>query len=138
MSTVSDPPVSGLTRSARISAIAATACAVHCLATPVLAAAIPFLAISESAEWWALAVTVSLGTGVTLMGPARGRLPVLALLGLGASIWAASLLGAFEPAPEAITSPIGSLVFAGGMLWSARICRAGDCERCEIDAPDAD
>jgi len=120
-----------LERTARISAVAATLCAIHCAATPMLAAAIPFLAVAESVEWWALAVTVLLGGGVTLMGPERRRLPVLGVLGLGAAVWSASLLGFFEPMPETVTSPAGSLIFAAGMMWSARICRAGDCERCE-------
>ncbi len=123
----------GLERTARFSAVAATLCAIHCMATPLLAASIPFLAVAESFEWWALVVTVLVGGGVTLLGPARRRLPVLAVLALGVGVWAASLLGVFEPVPETVTSPVGSLIFAGGMIWSARICRMGDCERCEDD-----
>jgi hypothetical protein len=123
-------PHSRLERSARWSAILASVCAVHCVAAPFLAAALPILAVSESSEWWALALTVVVGGAVTLMGPARSHAPVLGLLGVGAAIWAASLLGVFEPLPERLTSPVGSLVFAGGMLWSARICRVDDCERC--------
>jgi len=129
--TASTAPSPALERTARVSAFAATLCAIHCLATPLLAAAVPFLAVAESFEWWALAVTVVIGGGVTLMGPARRRLPVLGVLALGITIWSASLLGVFEPMPETLTSPAGSLIFAGGMLWSARICRSGDCERCE-------
>ncbi len=122
-----------LERSARWSALLASACAVHCAATPFLAAALPVLAVSEGAEWWALLVTATLGTAITLMGPARSHARVLGLLCLGVGIWTASLLGVFEPLPETATSPIGSLIFATGMLWSARICRRGDCERCETD-----
>lgn len=131
-------PHARLERSARWSAALASACAVHCFATPFLAAALPFLALSEGAEWWALALTVVVGSAVTLMGPARSHAPVLGLLGLGAAIWTASLLGVFEPLPERITSPVGSLVFAGGMLWSARLCRVGDCERCATASHDGD
>jgi len=127
--------VDGFERTARISAFAATLCAIHCAATPLLATALPFLALAESAEWWALAITVTVGGGVTLLGPTRGHMGVIVVLVVGASIWAASLLEVFEPVPETVTSPIGSLVFAGGMFWSARICRAGDCDRCETDEP---
>lgn len=101
--------------------------------------ALPFLAVTEAAEWWALGITVTLGGGVTLLGPSRHRSRVLALLAVGAGIWCASLLGIFAPLPEALTAPVGSLVFAGGMLWSARLCRTGACDRChpegDADAP---
>lgn len=116
---------------ARWAAAAAFLCGIHCLLTPILVTALPFLAVSASTEWWALGLTVVLGGGVTLLGPARDRWAVLAVLATGAGIWCASLLGIFEPTPETVTSATGSLIFAGGMLWSARICRARECERCE-------
>ena len=116
--------------SARLSAAAATLCAVHCAVTPVAAAAVPFLAVASTVEWGALIATVALGGGVTLMGPAWRHGRIMALLGTGALIWAASLAGALEPIPEAASSPVGSTIFAFGMLLSARACRAGECERC--------
>lgn len=119
---------------ARWAAAAAFLCGVHCLLTPFLVTALPFLAVSAATEWWAFGVTALVGGGVTLLGPARDRGGVLAVLAVGAAIWCASLLGVFEPVPETVTSPAGSLVFAGGMLWSARICRSGACDRCEVDA----
>lgn len=114
-------------------AVAAFLCGIHCLLTPVLVTALPFLAVSAATEWWALALTVMSGGGVTLLGPARDRSVVVALLGAGATIWCASLLAVFEPVPETATSAMGSLIFAGGMLWSARICRSGACERCDSE-----
>lgn len=126
------PPAVSLEAPSRWTAMAACACAVHCLLTPLIATALPFLAVSESSEWWALGITLVLGGSVTFLGPARRRAPVLLLLGLGTAIWTASLLGLLEPLPEHLISPAGSLVFAAGMLWSARICRAGACERCEL------
>lgn len=116
---------------ARWAAVAAALCGIHCLLTPILVTALPFLAVSAATEWWALGLTVLLGGGVTLLGPARDRWGVLAVLAAGTAIWCASLLGLFEPLPETLTSPVGSLVFAGGMLWSARVCRSHACERCE-------
>lgn len=124
---------------ARWAAAAAALCGVHCLLTPALATALPFLAVTRAAEWWALGITVTVGAGVTLLGPSRHRRGVLALLAVGAGIWCASLLDLFAPLPETLTAPVGSLVFAGGMLWSARICRTGACDRChpesDNDAP---
>lgn len=116
---------------ARWTAAAAGLCAVHCLLTPVFAAALPFLAVEEVTEWWALAATVILGTGITLLGPARRRRMVLAVLAAGAALWCASLAGLLQPMPEAVTSASGSLIFAGGMLWSARVCRSGSCDVCD-------
>jgi len=118
-------------RAARATALAATLCAIHCAATPLLAAAVPFLALAESAEWWALVITGLIGGTVVLLGPTRGHWGVLGALALGLAVWAGSLLGFFEPLPEALTSPAGSLIFAAGMLLSARICRVGECEVCE-------
>lgn len=132
---LSVPSPRRLSGPARGAAVAASLCAIHCAATPLLVTAAPFLALAESTEWWALAITVTLGAGVTLAGPGRSHTGVLALLSLGAAVWAASLLGAFEPLPETATSPVGSLLFAAGMLRSARICREGECEICEADSP---
>ncbi len=119
---------------ARWAALAAFLCGIHCLVTPFVVTAIPILALSKATEWWALGVTVVLGGGITLLGPARQQGTVLGLLAAGAGIWAASLMGLLEPIPEFVTSPLGSLVFASGMLWSARICRKGACDVCEADS----
>lgn len=124
-------PTHPLEAPARWAAVAATLCGIHCLVTPVLVATLPFLAVSKGFEWGALGLTVALGVGVTLLGPARRRSSVLAVLALGAATWAGALVGVFEPLPESVPSAAGSLIFAGGMIWSARICRSGACERCE-------
>lgn len=123
-------PARTLDGPARWTAAAAGLCAVHCLLTPVFAAALPFLAVEEATEWWALAATVILGTGITLLGPARRRRMVLGVLAAGAALWCASLAGLLQPVPETVTSASGSLIFAGGMLWSAHVCRSGSCDAC--------
>lgn len=127
------PPSStlGHAHAARSVSAAAFLCGIHCLTSPVLAAVIPVLAIGERAEWALLAVTVATGIVVTVLGPARGRGSVLALLAAGSGLWIASLSGALQPLPEALTSGSGGLLFAGGMLWSARICHRNACEKCE-------
>jgi hypothetical protein len=111
--------------------VAATLCAVHCVLTPILAAAVPVIAVARSVEWWALAVTVGIGGGVTFLGPTWKDRRVATLLTVGALIWLLSLLEIFEPLPEWLTSSGGALVFASGMLLSAKLCRTGECEVCE-------
>lgn len=115
---------------ARYAAAAALLCGVHCALTPVVAGIVPFLALSTSVEWGALAVTAGVGGAILLMGPSRDRSGVLITAAVGIVVWAASLLGLFLPIPETVTSPIGSLVFAASMIRSARICRSGECDRC--------
>lgn len=124
-------PARALGAPARWTALAAFLCAVHCLLTPVLAAALPFIAVGEVTEWWALAATVTVGTGITLLGPARRRGSVLIVLATGAALWYASLAWLMQPLPESVTTASGSLIFAGGMLWSARVCRSGRCDVCD-------
>ncbi len=60
-------------------------------------------------------------------GPGRSRQAIAGLVLAGTAIWAVSLAGWFGPAPEIVTSPVGSLLIAGDMLWSARLCRANAC-----------
>lgn len=103
--------------------IAACLCGIHCLLTPVLVATVPFLALSETVEWVVMLGSVFVGLGLVMVGPHGNRGLVLAGLGVGATVWVASLLGWFEPLPETVTSAAGSLLFAGSLLWSAQTCR---------------
>lgn len=106
---------------------AAGLCAVHCLASPVLALVAPFLVISEGGEWWLWAGTLLMAIVLLAVGPIPRNSAVTVLVATGAGVWACSLLGWFEPLPEWLTSPMGSLLIASGMLWSARLCRSGAC-----------
>lgn len=108
-------------------AVAAGLCSVHCLAAPFLALAAPFLVIAEAGEWWLWAGTALFSVLLLWVAPVR-KAGVAALTGSGVAIWAGSLLGWFHPLPEFATSPVGSLLVAGGMVWSARLCRAASCE----------
>lgn len=123
-------------RSARWTALMAALCAVHCLLTPLLIGILPVVAVSRGFEWSALGLTVAAGTGVALLGPARRHARVLAVLALGAAVWTGSLMDVFQPLPEVVSSATGSLIFAAGMIWSARICRSGECDLCDGDDPD--
>jgi hypothetical protein len=95
--------------------------------TPLLATVAPFLVLAVQVEWWMWGGTVFLAVVMLATGPGRRRLAIPGLVLAGAAIWAASLAGWFEPAPETVTSPVGSLLIAAGMLWSARLCRARAC-----------
>ena len=119
-----------LASGSRLAACAAAWCGVHCALTPVLVAAAPALALSEGVEKTVWAGTVILGAVVLALGPAR-RDPaaVVAFVG-GAALWAASLAGWLEPLSENVTSAAGSLILAGALVRSARICRADACALC--------
>ena len=95
--------------------------------TPLLATVAPFLVLAEGAEWWMWAATVFLAVVMLAIGQGRRRRAISGLVLAGATIWAASLAGWFEPVPETLTSPVGSILMGGGMLWSARLCRANAC-----------
>ena len=70
------------------------------------------------------------GAVVLALGPARRHTGLVLTFAGGAVIWAASLAGWLEPLPENMTSAAGSLVLAGAMVQSARVCKAGDCSVC--------
>lgn len=116
------------TRASRWVAWAALLCGIHCLLTPVLVLALPFLALGEGVEWGALVATVALGALLLALGPAHQRMRNLGLLLAGGGLWYASLLGLLEPLPEALTSSLGSVVVAGALLLSTRPCADGSCD----------
>ncbi len=114
----------------RLAACAAAWCGLHCALTPVLVAVAPALALSAGVERAVWAGTVLLGAVMLGLGPAgRSGVVILAFVG-GAALWAASLAGWLEPLPETATSAAGSLILAGGMVRSARVCHARACSVC--------
>ncbi len=125
------PSVAMFDTGSRIAAAAAVLCAAHCALTPLLVLVMPALGLSEGVEQTMLLGTASLGALILLVGPAREHLGVLLVFALGTGVWAASLAGWFEPVPEPATSVAGSLLLAGALLQSARICRSGSCSVCD-------
>ena len=119
-----------LASGSRLAACAGAWCGLHCALTPFLAVAAPALALSEGVERVLWVGTVVLGAVVLGMGPARRNPAVILTFAAGAALWAASLAGWLEPLPENVTSAGGSLILAGAMVQSARICRSGDCSVC--------
>ena len=128
LATISASPV--LVSGSRLAAGAAIWCGVHCAVTPFLVVAAPALALSAGAERAFWLGTVLLGAVVLGLGPARKNTAVVLTFVGGASLWAASLAGWLGPLPETVTSAAGSLILAGALVQSARVCQVG-CPECE-------
>ena len=114
----------------RLTACAAAWCGLHCALTPFLAVAAPALALSEGVERAVWVGTVLFGAVMLVMGPARRNAALILTFVGGAAIWAASLAGWLDPLPENVTSAAGSLILAGALVQSARVCQAGACSVC--------
>lgn len=124
------PSSTYLASGSRVAACAAAWCGLHCALTPFLAAAAPALALSEGVERVLWLGTVLVGAVILAMGPARRNAVLTLTFAGGAGLWAASLAGWLEPLPENMTSATGSLILAGALVWSGRVCRAGACSVC--------
>lgn len=114
----------------RLALFGSAACMAHCLALPLLLAAIPafasVLALPESFHRWVLAVAVPAAAFALLQGRARHGAcwPLL----LGAIGVAALGLGAFaldEGAAETVATVLGSLMLGGAHLANWRLRHAG-------------
>ena len=124
------PSSTYLASGSRLTACAAAWCGLHCALTPVLVAVAPALALSEGVERAVWLGTVVLGAVILGLGPAgRNGVVIFTFVG-GAGLWAASLAGWLEPLPEVATSAAGSLILAGAMVQSARVCHASACSVC--------
>lgn len=107
------------------------ACVVHCMATPMLVAFVPALGVPPAIEWILLAGSVAVAMHALRRGARfyRNR-PVGALAGLGATVWALSLLGVLEPLPETVTSPVGGVILAAALFWNGRLSHRHTCRDC--------
>ena len=123
-------PSAYLASGSRLAACAAAWCSLHCALTPVLVVMAPALALSEGVERAVWAGTVLLGALMLLLGPARRNAAVVLAFAGGAGLWAASLAGWLGPLPETATSAAGSLILAGALFQSARVCQTGGCSVC--------
>ena len=124
------PSSTYLVSGSRLAACAAALCGLHCALTPVLVAVAPALALSEGVERAVWVGTVLLGAVILGLGPAgRNGVVIVTFVG-GATLWAASLAGWLQPLPEIATSAAGSLILAGAMVQSARVCHTSACAVC--------
>jgi MerC mercury resistance protein len=115
----------------RLGAASSILCAIHCLITPFVLAALPFLGLQmvlgESLEWTFIVAGLAIGT-LTLIPAFRrvhGRLLPLMLFTGGVSLWFAARLG---PSSESIlelpTMVAGSFSVVSAHLVNRRLCRA--------------
>ena len=116
-----------LVSGSRIAACAAAWCSLHCGLTPFLVVVAPALALSEGVEQTMWVGNVLLGALMLVLGPARRNAAVVLTFVAGSALWGGSLAGWFEPLPETFTSVVGSLVLAGALVQSARVCQASAC-----------
>ena len=111
---------------------ASLACLVHCLALPLLFAALPALskvfALPESFHLWALAFAIPMATLALVQGRSRHGAVyplVLGFAGLTLMAIGAILLGG-TPA-ETVATVIGSLTLATGHVMNWRLRHACTC-----------
>ncbi len=106
-------------------------CAVHCLAMPILASTLPFLAATHAWEAWLVALSALLA-GVTLAASWRlhGRWAVWAVASVGFAVWIAALAGWLGPLPESLMSPLGGLLVAVSLFWSGHLRHKAVCGAC--------
>lgn len=119
------------TIASRWAPVAPALCALHCALSPLLALAIP-AAAGPGAERWGFAASAALAGVGLAAGLRTHRRPLpAALIVAGLVLWGVPLLGLALPVPETLTTAIGSLVAAGGMMWSARLAHRAECRVCE-------
>lgn len=107
------------------------ACAIHCTITPLLATALPLLALGHKWEWVFLAFAVVLaGVSLRITWPTHRRMGVLVLAGVGLITWATALVGWLAPLPEPVMSPVGGLMLAGALFWNGRLRHQVACDDC--------
>ena len=124
------PSSAYLVSGSRLTACAAAWCGLHCALTPFLVVVAPVLALSEGVERAMWVGTVLLGAAMLVLGPAGRHAAVILAFAGGTALWGASLAGWLEPLPETATSAAGSLILAGALFQSARVCQAGACSVC--------
>jgi hypothetical protein len=111
------------------------ACAVHCVAMPLVALFVPVLGHATGVEAAILLVSAVLAAGTTLYGVrAHGRRAVWLPVTAGLALWAASLAGWTQPVPEPVTTVLGSLLVAGALVVNARLRHEASCRSCGCPA----
>ena len=118
-------------------AAAPLVCAVHCLAAPLVAVALPAASPHGPVEVafkgaTALAAAAFLWHGLSVHGRRRVIVPVA----LGLAAWAATALAGLAGTPEAAASAAGGLLMAAGLFWNARLRHEAACHRCGCPAHD--
>jgi len=111
------------------------ACAVHCLAMPLVALFVPLLAPAHELEVVLMGASVLLAAvlargGVRSHGRRAAWVPVV----LGTAVWSAGVAHLGGWLPEQAASVLGSVLLAGGMAWNARLRHEASCRSCGCPA----
>jgi hypothetical protein len=120
-------------RAERWLTLGSAACAVHCVASPVLVVLLPLMAWGEVVERGALLALIPLAAWVVWRGLRRhGQwgpvLPVTA----GIICWLVALPEADAGIHQALMVAAGGAFTYGGLQWSHRLTRSCDCVSCEV------
>ena len=128
---VEPPAASAEGRASGWSGVLPAMCAVHCLAMPILAATLPFLAATHAWEAWLVALSALLAA-ITLAASWRlhGRRVVWAVAALGFAVWIAALAGWLGQLPESLMSPLGGLLVAISLFWNGHLRHQAVCGSC--------
>lgn len=119
-------------------ALLPTACAIHCILTPLLVAVLPVMQFAHVAEPGLLAVSAVIAGVETRSGHrVHGVWVVTGLALVGAAIWALSIAEVFLAwAPEPLTSAAGGLTIAAALFWNGRLRHRKECAtECSCPAP---
>ncbi len=120
--------------------LAPLACAVHCLAGPLLVAVLPVALFSETVEWGLFLLTVIFAAMVLGSGTrVHRRWGPWLIAAPGILLWGSSLGELLSPLPEEVGSVTGALFVAGALLRNTRLrCLAteGHCHACEMAEAD--
>jgi hypothetical protein len=109
--------------------LAPIACALHCMAAPLLVVLAPALVPTPRMEWAFFLVSGGLAVGLLAWQAApERRLALWALALVGLFVWAGSIADRFRPVPETVTTVIGTFLVAGALFWNVRLRRRVSCE----------
>lgn len=134
------PPESGSAAGTRSKAWALlpTACAIHCLVTPIAVAILPFFGWLDTIEPALFGISAVIGATEARSGTqVHGRMAVWIPVVLGIFLWGAELAEVVEaPWLETGMAVAGGLLIAGGLFWNGRLRHRVECAReCACPAP---
>ena len=121
-------------RGAWLAAAAPLACAVHCIAAPLVVLVLPAAGVHGPVETAVKLASAALALSFGWSGVRAHRRPaVLVPVMLGLALWVASS-HAVGLLPETIGSALGGVMMAAGLGWSASLRHRAVCGACACPA----
>jgi hypothetical protein len=110
------------------------ACAIHCLAAPMLVLIVPEIPVSARAEWWLFTASLGFTGWLIVRGWWVHRRMMMVGLGTGGLfLWGASLAHLTRPIPEPITTALGALLVSVALYSNARAAHLAARQPCGGD-----